>query len=126
MEYLDLLAENTQNQDTTGTYEAPSKTQPHIFSGGMYNLEEDHDLQTKFVSLARKVEAFEFKKSGQLKFVQDILCQICEMNEHATNDCPCNIPHFGIKHNLMSTEKQCSKLYIYIYIYIYIYSWFSY
>ena len=25
-EYLDLLAENAQNWDTTGTYEAPSKT----------------------------------------------------------------------------------------------------
>ena len=29
MEYLDLLAENAQNWDTTSTYEAPSKTQPH-------------------------------------------------------------------------------------------------
>ena len=29
MEYQDLLAENAQNQDTTDTYEAPSKTQPH-------------------------------------------------------------------------------------------------
>jgi hypothetical protein len=44
MEYLDLLAENTQNWDTTGTYEAPSKTQPHTSSGSMYNLREDHDL----------------------------------------------------------------------------------
>ena len=26
MEYLDSLAENAQNQDTTGTYEAWSKT----------------------------------------------------------------------------------------------------
>ena len=26
VEYLDLLAENAQNQDTTGTYEAPGKT----------------------------------------------------------------------------------------------------
>jgi hypothetical protein len=35
MEYLDLLAENAQNWDTTGTYEAPGKTQPHTSSGGM-------------------------------------------------------------------------------------------
>ena len=35
MEYLDLLAENAQNQDTTDTYEAPSKTQPHTSSGGI-------------------------------------------------------------------------------------------
>jgi len=49
---------------------------------------EDHDLQTKFASLARKVEALELKKSGQLKSVQDIVCQICETNEHSTNDCP--------------------------------------
>jgi len=88
MEYLDLLAENTQNWDTTGVYKAPGKTQPHTSSGGMYNLREDHDLQAKFASLARKVEALELKKSGKLKSVQDIVCQICETNEHSTNDCP--------------------------------------
>eukprot|EP00258_Populus_trichocarpa_P034346 XP_024450365.1 uncharacterized protein LOC112326507 [Populus trichocarpa] len=93
MEYLDLLAENAQNWDTTGTYEAPSKTQPHTSSGGMYNLRENHDLQAKFASLAKKVEALELKKSGQLKSVQDIVCQICETNEHSTNDCP-TLPSF--------------------------------
>ena len=59
----------------------------------MYNLREDYDLQTKFASLARKVEALELKKSGQLKFVQDIVCQICETNEYLTNDCP-TLPSF--------------------------------
>jgi hypothetical protein len=88
MEYLDLLAENTQNWNTTSTYEAPSKTQPHTSSGGMYNLREDHDLQVKFASLTRKVEALELKKNGQLKSVQDIVCQIYE-----TNDCP-TLPSF--------------------------------
>jgi hypothetical protein len=67
MEYLDLLVENAQNWDTTGTHEAPSKTQPHTFSGGMFNLRKDHDLQAKFASLGRKVEALELKKTGQLK-----------------------------------------------------------
>jgi len=47
MEYLDLLAENAQNQDTIGTCEAPGKTQPHTSNGGMHNLREDHDLQAK-------------------------------------------------------------------------------
>jgi len=84
MEYLDLLAENAQNLDTISTYEAPSKTQPHTSSGGMYNLRKDHDLQAKFASLARKVEALELKKSGQLKSVQDIMCQICETNDYPT------------------------------------------
>jgi hypothetical protein len=93
MEYLDLLAENAQNWDTTGTYEAPGKTQPHTSSGGMYNLREDHDLQAMFASLARKVEALELKRSGQLKYVQDIVCQICEANEHSTNNCP-TLPSF--------------------------------
>jgi len=92
MEYLDLLAENAQNWDTTGTCEAPGKTQPHTSSGGMYNLREDHDLQAKFASLAKKVEALEFKKS-KLKFVQDIVCQIYETNEHSTTDCP-TLPSF--------------------------------
>jgi hypothetical protein len=59
----------------------------------MYNLREDHDLQAKFTSLARKVEALEFKKNGQLKSVQDIVCQIYETNEHETNDCP-TLPSF--------------------------------
>ena len=77
-----MLAENIQNWDTTGTYEAPSKTQPHTFSGGMYNLREDHDLQVKFASLTRKVEALELKNSGQIKSIQEIMCQICETNEH--------------------------------------------
>jgi len=93
MEYLDLLAENAQNWDTIGTYEAPSKTQPHTSNGGMYNLRKDHDLQAKFASLARKVEALELKKSGQLKSIQDIVCQIYETNEHSTNDCP-TLPSF--------------------------------
>ena len=93
IEYLDLLAENAQNWDTIGTYETPSKTQPYTSNGGMYNLREYHDLQAKFASLARKVEALELKKSGQLKFVQDIVCQICEINEHATNDYP-TLPSF--------------------------------
>ena len=86
MEYLDLLVENAKNQDITGTYEAPSKTQPHISSRDMYNLRQDHDLQAKFASLARKVKALELKKSGQLKSVQDIVCQICETNGYVTND----------------------------------------
>ena len=59
----------------------------------MYNLREDHDLQAKFASLARKVEALKLKKYGQLKYVQEIVCQICETNEHATNDCP-TLPSF--------------------------------
>jgi hypothetical protein len=54
----------------------------------MYNLSEDHDLQAKLASLARKVEALELKRSGQLKSVQEIMCQIYETDEHATNDCP--------------------------------------
>jgi len=46
-----------------------------------------------FASLARKVETLELKKSGQLKFVQDIVCQIYETNEHSTNNCP-TLPSF--------------------------------
>jgi len=46
------------------------------------------NFQAKFASLARKVEALELKKIGQLKSVQDIMCKICETNEHSTNNCP--------------------------------------
>jgi len=59
----------------------------------MYNLREDHDLQAKFASLDRIVEALELKRSGQLKTIQDIVCQICETNKHSTNDCP-TLPSF--------------------------------
>jgi len=59
----------------------------------MYNLKENHDLQAKFGSLDRKFEALELKKSGQLKSVQEIVCQICKTNEHSTNDC-LNFPSF--------------------------------
>jgi len=109
MEYLDLLVENAQNWNTTGTYEAPSKTLPHTSSGGMYNLREDHDLQTKVASLAKKVEVIELKKSGQLKYFQDIVCQIFETNEHSTNDCP-TLPSFreclhGQAHALNSLQR---------------------
>ena len=38
-------------------------------------------------------EALELEKSGQLKSIQDIVCQICETNEHATNECP-TLPSF--------------------------------
>ena len=61
MEYLDLLAENAQYWDITDTYEAPGKTQPLTSNGGMYNLREDHDLQSN-ASLARKVEALQLKR----------------------------------------------------------------
>ena len=70
----------SNNMVASGTYEALGKTQPHTSSGGMYNVREDHDLQAKFAFLTRKVEALELRKSGQLKSVQDIVCQICETN----------------------------------------------
>jgi len=56
-------------------------------------LKDDHDLHPKFASLARKVEALELKNNGQLKSVQEIMCQICETNKHSTNDCP-TLPSF--------------------------------
>jgi hypothetical protein len=59
----------------------------------MYKLREDYDLEVKFTFLARKVEALELKRSGQLKYVQVIVCQICETNEHSTNDYP-TLPSF--------------------------------
>ncbi|PON56809.1 hypothetical protein PanWU01x14_178520, partial [Parasponia andersonii] len=93
IEYLDLLAENAQNWDTVGTCEAPTKTQPSVSSGGMYNLREDHEFQAKLGSLARKVETLEMKKSGQVKSVQEIVCHICETNNHSTNDYPTS-PYF--------------------------------
>ncbi|TXG57911.1 hypothetical protein EZV62_015740 [Acer yangbiense] len=93
LEYLYLLDENAQNWDTAGTHETPSKAQPPTSGGGMYNLKEEHDLQARFASLARKVEALEQKKCGHLKYIQEIVCHICDANDHSTNDCP-NLPAF--------------------------------
>ena len=56
--YLVLLIEIAQNQV------ALSKTQPYISSGGCLQFLGDHDLQAKFVFLARKFEALEFNMSG--------------------------------------------------------------
>ena len=62
MEYLDLLAENAQNQDTTGTCETLGKTQPHTSNGGIYNLMEDHDLQ-----VSQKSRGIGIKKEWSIK-----------------------------------------------------------
>jgi hypothetical protein len=75
----------------------------------MYNLREDHDLQAKFASLARKVKALELKKSVQIKSVQEIVCQICETNEHSTNDCP-TLPSFkGCLHEQVNALNSYQK-----------------
>ena len=88
LDYLDQLVENAQHQDTVGTFELTNKLQPSPSSRGTYNLWEDHDLQEKFASLVRKVEALENKKSDQVKFVQEIACDVCSSNNHFTQDCP--------------------------------------
>ena len=60
LDYLEHIAENTQQWDTIGTYESSVKTQP---SGrGMFNLREDHDLAAKYAFLSKKIEALELGK----------------------------------------------------------------
>ncbi|XP_024035548.1 uncharacterized protein LOC112096355 [Citrus clementina] len=88
LDYLDQLAENAQHWDTVGTFELKNKQQSSPSSGGIHNLREDHDLQAKFPSLVRKVEALEHKKSDQVKSVQEIACNICNSNDHFTQECP--------------------------------------
>ena len=51
LDYLDLLAENAQNWDTTSSCEAPNKAQTSTSSRGIYNLREDQNLQAKLASL---------------------------------------------------------------------------
>ena len=88
LDYLDQLAENAQHWDTVGTFELTNKQQSSPSSGGIHNLKEDHDLQAKFASLVRKVEALEHKKNDQVKSVQKIACNICNSNDHFTQECP--------------------------------------
>ena len=72
LDYLDQLTENAQHRDTIGTFEFTNKPQPSPSSGGIYNLKENHDLQAKFASLVRKVEALENQMSDQVKSVQEL------------------------------------------------------
>jgi hypothetical protein len=78
-----------------------SKTQPHVSSGGKYNLREDHDLQAKFTSSGRKVEALELKKEWSIKIysrncvkfvklmnIQLMIIQLC----HVLRIAPMNKP----------------------------------
>ena len=89
LDYLNQLAENAQHWDIIETFELTNKQQSSPSSGGIYNLRDDHDLQAKFASLVRKVEGFENKKSDQVKFVQEIACNVCSSNnDHFTQDCP--------------------------------------
>ena len=74
LDYLDQLAENTQHWDTIRTFELTNKPQPSPSSGGIHNLREDNNLQAKFASLVRNVEALENKKSDQVKSAQEIAC----------------------------------------------------
>ena len=65
-----------------------NKQQPSPSSEGIHNLKEERDLQEKFASLVSKVEALEHKKSDQVKSVQEIACNICNSNDHFTQECP--------------------------------------
>ena len=84
LDYLDQLAENAQHWDTVETFELTNKPHPSPFSRGIYNLREDHDLQSKFTSLPRKVEAFENKKNDLVKYVQEMTCDVCSSNDQFT------------------------------------------
>ena len=63
-----------------------NKPQLSPSSGGIYNLKEDNNLQAKFASLVRNVEALENKKSDQVKSVQEIACDVCSSDNHFTQD----------------------------------------
>ena len=82
LDYLDYIAENAQHWDTIGSYEPSSKPQSSLSGGGMYNIRENHDLQDKFASLARKFEALESKNNDHVKFVHDISCYVCDSTNH--------------------------------------------
>ena len=94
MKYMDLLYGNARIGTLWALIRHRVKLNLIHLVDECTNLMEDHDLQAKFASLARKVEALELKMSGQLKYVQKIVCQIYETNEHSTNDC-LTLPSFN-------------------------------
>lgn len=82
LDNLDYIAENEQHLDTIDTYELLSKPKPYLSSEGMYNLREDYNVQAKFASLARKVEALDSNKGDHVMSVQDILYHVCSSTDH--------------------------------------------
>ena len=86
VDYFDYIAENTHHWDTVGYYKSSSKPQSSLSSGCMYNFREDHDLQAKFASLARKFKALELKKNDHVKSVQNISCYVWDSTDHSTQD----------------------------------------
>ena len=92
--YLDHLAENSQSWHTSNSSEGSIRSNLAQASKGKYNLSQEDDLSARIASLARKIEAMEFKKVNEIRTVQnEEVCGICEIVGHSTNECP-NIPMF--------------------------------
>ena len=86
LDYLEHIVENAQHWDIIDTYESPVKSQASTM--GIFNLKEDHDLFTKYTSLSKKVEVLEIKKIEHVKSIKEVVCHICNSNEHVTQNCP--------------------------------------
>ena len=88
LDCLDYIAKNAQYWDTIRSYKLLSKPQLSPSGRGMYNLKEDHNLQGKFASLARKIKVLEWKKNDHIKSIQNISCHVCDFTDHSTQNCP--------------------------------------
>src|SRR5215813_3071509 len=86
LDYLEHRVENAQHWDTVEIYE--SYVKPQSSGKVIFNLRDDHDLSAKYAALARKVEALEMRKSDHVKSIQEVVCHICNSNEHVTQTRP--------------------------------------
>ena len=71
------------------------KSQPNASNAkaGMYTLNEDTDMRSKFAAMARRLEELEVKKIQEVQAisktpVQAMSCSICQYFEHLVAKCP--------------------------------------
>ena len=90
-DYLDHLAENSQNWQTCNSSNS-IRSNLASSSGGKYQLNQENDLSARVANLTRKIEAMEMKEMRQVKSIQnEEVCGICEIDDHPTKECP-NLP----------------------------------
>ena len=57
-------------------------------------MSQEDDLNARVTSLTRKIEAMELRKAKEVKSIKNKeFCNLCETNEHSTNECP-HLPVF--------------------------------
>ena len=109
LEYLDHLAENSQSWHGTNPSKNSIRSNLASNSKGKYHLSQEEDLNTRFASLARKIEAMKIGKVKEIKSVQnEKICSIYDELGHSTNECP-KISLFKVVHEQVNAMNNLKK-----------------